>query len=823
MSNDSPARITFLGGASGIGASCALVETDAANVVIDCGIRFEPGRELPDLSPLSGKRIDAILLTHAHTDHTGALPVVVEAFPSTPVYATPPTIDLIGILLHDALKLMRSAERESEVPLYAEAQVERAIEALHPVGFGASVNIFGVDVTWLAASHILGAAMIHLATPAGNVLFTGDYSVTPQHTVPALARPSLPVDIVVSEATYGERLHEDRVAAAQRLIEQVGEVLEAGGRVLIPAFAIGRAQEVLCILKKAMARGSLAPTAVWVDGMVRAVCEVYPRHEQYLTRQLATESRQGRHPFYSDEIQPVRDPSERARILAGGPCVIVASSGMLSGGASACYAREIARQKRDAILLTGYQDEESPGRALLAMASGQGPRTLRLGNETVEVACSVASYGLSAHADRMQLAGLIESMRPRTVVLVHGDRQAKQALGRSLTCRDVVLAEDGQSILRRGRPFTRRTAAAQSAPLPDRDDLERVRALLGPPAQEPSLDRHIAEAWFGTSVAAEQRDQLVARLEELGVVRRDDKRRDRIWVLSPSETRAYPEEALLQDRLKAENPKGRLLELCMRMQLSPPALDISVDGAHHVAEMSMELGGKVLRSGPQRAAVRKTAEQLAAAQLLRAAESESSLEHARAADDQAAALLRANPKGRLLEWCAANLGRVAQFEQRPGSGGYAARVVVRGDTGATFTSAWYAALQLKTAEQAAAAEALTNLARLSSSSTDGDPKARPTSDAPAPCVPLPTREARALLNELRQVGIISDFGYRLEDRRGPSHQPVFAVIAWASLPDKSTIESDLAEAPSKKAAERDAAQRLVDRLADVGLVGRTRA
>jgi Cft2 family RNA processing exonuclease/dsRNA-specific ribonuclease len=823
MSDSSLLRITFLGGASAIGASCALVETDAANVVIDCGIRFEPGHALPDLAALGGKRLDAIVLTHAHTDHSGALPVLCDAFPGTPVYATPPTIELVGILLRDALKLMRSAEREAEVPLYAEAQVEQALHAMLPVPFGGSVEVFGCTITWLPASHILGAAMVHMATPAGRLLFTGDYSVSPQMTVPALMRPALGADVIVSEATYGERLHEDRSTAERRLVEQLRQVVDAGGRVLIPAFAVGRAQEVLRILKRALARGDLKGVPVYVDGMVRAVCDVYRRHERYVSRQLAAEIRRGAHPFYTDDIRPVEGPADRARALGGNPCVIVASSGMLSGGASVLYARELASQARDAILITGYQDEESPGRALLSMAAGDGPRALRLGGEPIDVACSVAAYGLSAHADRMQMSGLLEAIGPRTVVLVHGGASAKAALGRALSCRDVVLAEDGQVVVRHGRAGAPATCPVGPT-LPEARDVDRVRQALGPPRDESLRDRQIAEAWFGQDTANADVDRLITRLEDLGLVRRDDRRRNRVWILAPDESDAYPEEAAVQDQLKADNPKGRLLELCMRMRSAAPVTELAVQGAYHVAAMTLDVGSRRIESGPQRAASRKTAEQLAAARMLELLEKELALGDAVTVGEEAgAALQRANPKGRLLEWCARERLSAPQFEQRSTTAGSAVRVVVAATDGATHATRWHEAPSLRVAEQAAADEALGRVSCGSSSTAPAEPVLEPAGAARPDAVPLTTAsrpEARMLLNELRQNGIVADFGYELRDHRGPSHQPIFVVVAWASVRDGSRLEGEPAEAPSKKAAQRDAAERLLDRLSEHGLVGR---
>ncbi|MHB8902207.1 MAG: MBL fold metallo-hydrolase, partial [Thermoguttaceae bacterium] len=428
MSSSDSIQLSFLGGAGSIGASSTLVRAGGATFVVDCGVRYSGPSPLPDLSQLAGTRVDAILLTHAHMDHSGGLPVLAEACPGAPVFATAPTIDLVGILLRDSLRLMNGPDRESEVPLYTEAQVDQLLHAMVPVKYHQPIRVGPVEISWLPASHILGAAMILIKTPAGTVLFTGDYSVTAQQTVPALARPDFRADLVISESTYGQRLHEDRSAAEQRLVDQVRQVVEGGGRVLIPAFAVGRAQEVLLILKRAQRSGQLPPVPIFVDGMVRTVCDIYRRHEPFVSRQLLHEIRRMPHPFYTDSIQPVSRPDQRVKVLETRPSIIVASSGMLSGGPSAGYCRELAASASDAIFLTGYQDEESPGRALLDLARSEGPRELRLGQATVPVACTFGTYGLSAHADRMQMVSWIEAADPRCVVLVHGNQDAKETL-----------------------------------------------------------------------------------------------------------------------------------------------------------------------------------------------------------------------------------------------------------------------------------------------------------------------------------------------------------------------------------------------------------
>jgi Cft2 family RNA processing exonuclease/dsRNA-specific ribonuclease len=801
-------QLSFLGGASSIGASCTLLEVGQTRLVIDCGVRFEANNPLPDLSQLSGICLDAIVLTHAHSDHSGGLPVLCEAHPATPVYATPPTRDLSAILFQDALKLMQSPDRDTEIPLYARTQVERLLENMVPLGFGDRHPVKDVTITLLPASHILGAAMVHLETPAGNVLFTGDFSVSSQLTVPALQRPSMHVDLVVTESTYGSRLHEDRRAAEERLIAQIRSIVEHQGRVLIPAFAVGRAQEVLLILKRALRNGALPPIPVYVDGMVRRVCTVYGQYESYVTRTLARDIRRAEHPFYTNGITPVNSFAERDKALAQRPCVVVASSGMLSGGASVVYASSFAAHADDAILITGYQDEESPGRALLRLAAGEGERQLKLANRLVEVCCHVDTYGLSAHADRMQIVGLLEAMRPRTVVLVHGDAEARHALAGSLSCNDVVVAENGL-MLARGyarRQLVRRGAGTWVDSM--EMDFDIVRHALGPPSPTPVRAAQIAEAWFGERVKSAVVDQFVRRLETMGLVRRDDQRRHMLWILGPGETDVLQQEAEIEARLKDANPKGRLLELCMRMKTEPPVAEFEVAGAFHVARMRLVLEGRTIDSGEQRAASKRTAEQLAAeAVLKRFEEAQAAHEECRVVEShQYETLRRDNPKGALLEWCAKNHCGAPYFEETPDLTGFRVRVSVL-IAQRRFMSQWYCAATLRMGQHAAAADLLRQVRhRTEHGQASTEAVNLRAGDAAA------GKDARVTLNEMKQQGLIANFGYQQGETQGPSHQPIFTLSCWATTPDGEKIDGPPVQAASKRSAQRDAAAQLLSRL-----------
>lgn len=489
-------RISFLGGTDEIGASCLLVEIGGKRIVVDCGVRqgARARDPLPDLAlTQEAGGVDAVVVTHAHFDHTGALPVIHAAFPGAPVWSTEPTRELVGILLRDSLKIMGNrAEADGDVPLYPEQAVDSLLARMQGHRFLEPAEIApNVSVTFFPAGHILGASAVGLESPDGRLLISGDISVADQLTVPGMLAPKFRADAVVVESTYGDRLHANRVAEERRLVEAVEQVLARGGKVLIPAFAIGRAQEVILLLRRAIARKQIAPFPIHVDGMVRAVCEVYAGHPAWLTGALARKVEKKGNPFWGEDdwVRPVRRPEERPAILAGPPAVIVASSGMLTGGASAFYAAALAADPRNLIAITGYQDEESPGRKLLDLAEGKSS-SLFIGRRAVAVACGVTKYSLSAHADSGEIAGLVDRLSPKDLILVHGEGDSRTALAQKLTGavkHDIHLPRLGESLsLEYRHPRPARPARPLSIHLPSHVDLtpdhvaHLARELAGP-------------------------------------------------------------------------------------------------------------------------------------------------------------------------------------------------------------------------------------------------------------------------------------------------------------------------------------------------------
>ncbi|XWX05665.1 MBL fold metallo-hydrolase (plasmid) [Aggregatilineales bacterium SYSU G02658] len=442
-------KITFLGGADEVGASCTLVEIAGKRLLVDAGIRINPrpqrdieSSQLPDLScitQLGG--IDYVLVTHAHTDHTGALPLVLTAYPSVPVLMTRPTEALVRVLQQDAQRIMSSHyEEEGELPLYDEVAVEHLMQAVQIVEYNRQVRLGeGLGVTFHVSGHIAGAAMLVIDSVEGTLVMSGDVSKSPQRTVNSVRVPRLKADVLVLESTYGGRLHANREAEERRLIESLKRVIERGGRVLIPAFALGRAQEILQII---LAYRDQIDARVYVDGMVRSVCQAYASFVDLLPEAMVSAAK-GQPLFFRKDIHPVLSmPQRQALARDATPCIIVASSGMLTGGASQFYAQHLLPDANSAIFLTGYQDEEAPGKLLQKMMKERerGEGSIRLGKQTVSVRAEVGTYSLSAHADESELIALTRALKPEEVLLVHGDSSARESLANSLRQRQIAVA-----------------------------------------------------------------------------------------------------------------------------------------------------------------------------------------------------------------------------------------------------------------------------------------------------------------------------------------------------------------------------------------------
>lgn len=453
-------EILFLGGAQEVGSSCILVKLNSGiNFIIDCGIKInETGIDkLPNFNMLQEecKNVDFIVVSHAHMDHTGALPQLLKLYPAVPIYMTKPTFQITYTLLEDSVKVMEL--RDNDIPIYDLEDIEKCMEYVKTVNDNEIIRpVPGIALKFIKAGHILGATSVVIQTEEGSIVYTGDIMLNKQLTVDGADEEALKglkdkPNVLILETTYGARQHPRRKDEEEKLFDVVVKTIESGGKVLIPAFAVGRAQEVLFLLKNKM-KATKKKFDVYVDGMVKQINNLYTSNVEYVSERLKKAIFSDLHPFYDDNITPVSSQKQREEILKRDePYVVVASSGMLTGGASVIYAEELLKDKKNTLIITGYQDEESPGRQLLKLAEEEiadNEHIIGLNGKQIKVEARILKCSLSAHADAVQLESIINSTKPENVILNHGDAENITAFYDRICNKshDVYIPENGEKI-----------------------------------------------------------------------------------------------------------------------------------------------------------------------------------------------------------------------------------------------------------------------------------------------------------------------------------------------------------------------------------------
>jgi metallo-beta-lactamase family protein len=430
--------ITFWGAAETVTGSRFLVEEGGVRVLVDCGLFQGVKRQrLRNWAPfpVDPASIDAVVLTHAHLDHTGYLPALVRDGFAGAVWCTPPTADLAGILLPDAAHLQEedaryanrrgSSKHHPALPLFDRRDADRALERLcpHPIGAGFE-PARGFEVRFSPAGHILGAASVWLAAGGRSVLFSGDLGRDDD----LLMRPPAPppaADHLVVESTYGNRAHPDE-DVADVMAEIINRTVRRGGIVLIPVFAVGRSQAVLHLLARLRRDGAIPDVPTYLNSPMAV-------HATDLFLAAEGEHRLGRVELgeLATNVELVRSVEDSKRLTAAhGPMIVLSASGMLTGGRVLHHLLQVAPDHRNTIVLAGYQAAGTRGEALLS-----GARSVRVFGEDVPVRAEVVSIeSLSAHADADELMAWVGSApeAPAGVSVVHGEPAAADALRRRI-------------------------------------------------------------------------------------------------------------------------------------------------------------------------------------------------------------------------------------------------------------------------------------------------------------------------------------------------------------------------------------------------------
>lgn len=459
-------KISFYGGVGTVTGSKYLLEHNGRRVLIDCGL-FQGLKELRERNwqdpPFDPRGIDAIIITHAHIDHTGYLPRVVKLGYEGPVFTSNGSSDLLKILLPDSGRLQEEeadyrnrhalTSHSPALPLYDENDAKSAIKLIKAVpNDGRPVEVCeGITASFLVAGHIIGASLvlIEMASTEGPIrfLFSGDLGHYDQPIVKDPAHPP-ECDYLMVESTYGNRLHGD-VSSDVQMARIINEAADRDGPILIPAFAVGRTQEVLYLIRELEDAGRIPVLPVIVDSpMAAQATQVYNRWTEEHDEEYASILMQKRHPLRTASMQTTstRDESKRLNTLKGSR-IIVSASGMMTGGRVLHHAMRMLPDENATVIFVGYQAAGTTGRRIL-----DGEREVKIMKNWVPVRCRIEKVeGFSAHADWKAVIRWLEGMpgSPRMVFTTHGEPDAAEAMAGHIRDRfgwSVVVPEYGQSI-----------------------------------------------------------------------------------------------------------------------------------------------------------------------------------------------------------------------------------------------------------------------------------------------------------------------------------------------------------------------------------------
>ena len=434
-------RITALGGFMEVGRSAILVETSESRILLDVGINpagtgYDMYPRL-DIDQLKLEEIDAVVITHAHLDHMGLLPYLFKYGYRGPVYATKPTRDLMVL---SQLDLLDIAQRGGQRPPYSQLEVKKMVLHTIPLEYGEVTDIApDVKLTFYNAGHILGSAMAHLHIGEGlhNIVYTGDFKFGRTRLLDKANTVFPRVETLIMESTYGNREQKRRDQAEFELIEVINKTAARGGKVLIPVMAVGRAQEILLVLADALRKKHLpSDLKVYIDGSIKAVTAIHLTYPELLSSQVRSQILRDENPFEHENIVPVDKRQEREEIAKSSePAVILATSGMLTGGPSVEYLRMLAGDPRNTLVFVAYQAPGTLGRRIL-----DGEREISMVGEDgkvelVRIQMEVVSIdGFSGHSDRRQLLAFLANMKPKpkNIILNHGEPSAIMSLAETI-------------------------------------------------------------------------------------------------------------------------------------------------------------------------------------------------------------------------------------------------------------------------------------------------------------------------------------------------------------------------------------------------------
>jgi uncharacterized protein len=424
------ASLITLGGFEEVGRSSILISTHESKILLDCGINTssnDSSKSFPrfDITGFDLNELDAIVLSHAHLDHTGFLPALFKFGFTGPVYCSEPTLPLMYLLQKEYLKNMDTTA------LYSLRDIEQVVVHSIPLSFGIVTDISpDVKLTLSNAGHILGSALIHLHIGNGdhNLLYTGDLKFGTTYSLENASWNFPRVETIIMESTYGEKddIFPGREESNECLINSINDTISQGGKVLLPVPSVGLAQELMLIIDLHMKAGKIGKTKMLIEKIILEACSIYEVFPEYLSREMNHRLLKAEDSPFSGELYNF---VESAR-LENGQAIILSPSSMLIGGPSVGYLRQISEDPRNKLILTSYQATGTPGRYV-----EEGGRQISVCGQTITINCQVDKVeGFSSHSDYNQLIAYINRLKSklRRILVNHGERPSVQNLASSL-------------------------------------------------------------------------------------------------------------------------------------------------------------------------------------------------------------------------------------------------------------------------------------------------------------------------------------------------------------------------------------------------------
>ena len=425
-----------LGGAGEIGANCYYLNLDGIGVILDCGMHPQKtGLEsLPKFDLLNDKPTDYILISHAHQDHLNALPFLIKKFPHLKIITTPQTRTLAELTLHNAISILKRQIKEEGFEIYSRDEVDLLIKSINYKSYNEKFILSSlnsneeIEIEFYDAGHIIGSTGILIRYNNKKIFYTGDINLSAQTILPGANLPARKIDLLITETTYGAT-DSSRLNTWDKEIERfaasTNKVLNNGGSVLIPVFALGKTQEMLATIWLMMQKNKITKVDIYTGGLGNKINRIYDYNRYVVNR---NEKELVLHDILQKDLKELQDFDELFKY----PSIVLASSGMMIESTNSfVLAKQFFRKKDSAIFTVGYVDPSTPG-YIIANAKKGNKIQLNENDRKIEIKCDIRNFRFSAHSKREELLSLVDILQPDNVILIHGDTNAIDWMGASI-------------------------------------------------------------------------------------------------------------------------------------------------------------------------------------------------------------------------------------------------------------------------------------------------------------------------------------------------------------------------------------------------------